>query len=287
LATHEKLTIPVAYAASCITKYGIVAIGGENESGLLDNAFLFKLTTEGKSVLIKKLPSLPVPTSSASAVAVDDFIFVLGGETVQGTTADSWKLDLTNLQEGWKKIQALPISLSFTYAGVHRMENISTIVVLGGRYKTGSGTSTFSKAVFSYQTNLDVWIEKAELPYLLSAGTSVSLANEEILLFGGDRGETFSQVEQLLVAIAKTEGKEKEALIQQKNQLQINHPGFSQEILLYNPVSEKFKTIGTLPYPTPVTTTAVLLNNCIVIPSGEIRAGVRTKNILMAAIKYK
>ena len=69
------------------------------------------------------------------------------------------------------------------------MENISTIVVLGGRYKTGSGTSTFSKAVFSYHTNLDVWIEKAELPYLLSAGTSVSMANEGILLFGGDRGE--------------------------------------------------------------------------------------------------
>jgi N-acetylneuraminic acid mutarotase len=132
-----------------------------------------------------------------------------------------------------------------------------------------------------------VWIEKTELPYLLSAGTSVSLANEGILLFGGDRGETFSQVEQLLVAIAKTEGNQKEALIQQKNQLQINHPGFSQEILLYNPVSEKIKTIGTLPYPTPVTTTAVLLNDCIVLPSGEIRAGVRTQNILMAAIKYK
>lgn len=287
LATHDKLSIPVAYAANCITKYGIAAVGGENENGLLANAFLFKLATEGKAVLVEKLPSLPVPTTSASAVAIDDFIVVLGGETAKGTTADCWKLDLTHLDAGWKKIQPLPTPLSFAYAGVYGLENNSTIVVLGGRNKTASGTSTFSKAVFSYHPTLDVWIEKASLPYAMSAGTSVSLADEGILLFGGDRGETFSKVEQLLVDIAKAEGKEKEALVQQKNQLQINHPGFSQEVLLYNPASEKIKTIGTLPYPTTVTTTAVLLNDYIVLPSGEIRAGVRTPNMLMAAIKYK
>jgi len=287
LATHDKLSIPVAYAANCITKYGIAAVGGENETGLLADAYLFKLAAEGKSLLIEKLPSLPVPTTSASAVAIDNFIFILGGETVQGTTADCWKLDLTHLDAGWKKIQALPIPLSFAYAGVYGIENKSTIVVLGGRNKTASGTSTFSKAVFSYHPELDVWIEKASLPYAMSAGTSVSVADEGILLFGGDCGETFSQVEQLLVEIAKATGKEKEDLVQQKNHLQINHPGFSQEVLLYNPVSEKTKTISVLPYPTPVTTTAVLLNDYIVIPSGEIRAGVRTSNILMSAIKYK
>ena len=287
LATHDKLSIPVAYAANCITKYGIAAVGGENETGLLADAFLFKLATERKAVLIEKLPSLPLPTTSASAVAIDDFIFILGGETAKGTTADCWKLDLTNLVDGWKKIKALPTALSFAYAGVYEVENKSTIVVLGGRNKTASGTSTFSKAVFSYLPALDVWIEKAALPYAMSAGTSVSLADEGLVLFGGDRGETFSQVEQLLVAIAKAEGKEKEALIQQKNQLQINHPGFSQEVLLYNPESEKIKTISTIPYPTPVTTTAVLLNDYIVLPSGEVRAGVRTPHILMAAIKYK
>ena len=287
LATHDKLSIPLAYAANCITKYGIAAVGGENENGLLADAFLFKLASEGKAVLIEKLPSLPVPTTSASAVAIDDFIFILGGETAKGTTADCWKLDLTHLDAGWKKIHALPIPLSFAYAGVYGIENNSTIVVLGGRNKTASGTSTFSKAVFSYLPTLNVWIEKASLPYTISAGTSVSVADEGILLLGGDRGETFSQVEQLLVAIAKAEGKEKETLVQQKNQLQINHPGFSQEVLLYHPVSEKIKTISTLPYPTPVTTTALLLNDYIVIPSGEVRAGVRTPNILMAAIKYK
>lgn len=287
LATHDKLSIPVAYAANCITKYGIAAVGGENETGLLANAFLFKPSKEGRAVLIEQLPSLPVPTTSAAAVTIDDFIFIIGGETIQGTTTDCWKLDITDLDAGWKKIQALPIPLSFAYAGVYGIENNSTIVVLGGRNKAASGISTFSKAVFSYHPTLDVWIEKASLPYAMSAGTSVSLTDEGILLFGGDRGETFSKVEQLLVAIAKAEGKEKEALGQQKNQLQINHPGFSKDVLLYHPVSEKVKTIGAIPYPTPVTTTAILLNDYIVIPSGEIRAGVRTPHILMAEIKYK
>ena len=287
LATHDIMSIPVAYAANCITKYGIAAVGGENEMGLLADAFLYKIASEGKAVLIEKLPALPIPTTSASAVAIDDFIFILGGETAHGTTRDCWKLDLTNRDAGWGKIQALPTPLSFAYAGVYGKENNSTIVVLGGRNKTASGTSTFSKAVFSYLPTLNVWIEKASLPYAISAGTSISLEDEGILIFGGDRGETFAQVEQKLVAIAKAEGKEKEVLIQQKNQLQINHPGFSKEVLFYNPVSEKVKSIGTIPFPTPVTTTAILFNDYIVIPSGEIRAGVRTPHILMAAIKYK
>ncbi len=287
LATHDKLSIPVAYAANCITKYGIAAVGGENETGLLADAFLFKTASEEKAVFIEKLPPLPVPTTSAAAVAVDDFIVILGGETANGTTAECWKLDLTNRGAGWRKINPLPIPLSFAYAGVFGKENNYTIVVLGGRNKTASGTSTFSKAVFSYHPTSDVWIEKASLPYTMSAGTSVSLADEGILLFGGDRGETFSKVEQLLIEITNAEGKEKEVLVQQKNQLQINHPGFSKEILLYNPVSEKITTIGTIPLPTPVTTTAVLLNDYIVVPSGEIRAGIRTPHILMAAIKFK
>ena len=286
LATNDVLSTPLAYAASCITKYGIAAVGGENESGLLSSAFLFKPSTEGKAVLIEQLPSLPIPTTNAVAVAIGDHIFIMGGETPNGTTNSCWKLDFANLDAGWQQTSPLPIPISFAYAVIVSAENMAMIVVLGGRSKTASGISNFSKAVFSYLPTTDTWIEKTSLPYAMSAGTSVSLEGEGVLLFGGDKAETFTQVEQKLVDISKTQGNQKEELIRQKNQLLATHPGFSNEILLYNPTSGKTSIVGKLPFPTPVTTHALLLNDYIVIPSGEVRAGVRSPNILMAEINY-
>lgn len=287
IVTQYKLSIPIAYAANCITKYGIAAIGGENETGLLADAFLFKLATEVKTVIIEKLPALPVPTSNAVAVAFDDTIYIMGGETAQGTSNACWKLNLSRLDDGWQKIQALPLPLSFAYAAVNIDEKNSTIVVLGGRNKTASGISGFSKAVFSYHPATDTWVEKASLPYAISAGTCVSFEDEGILIFGGDRAERFTQVEKKLVEIAQAGDKQKEVLIQQKNELLATHPGFSNEVLLYNATTGKSTVVGKIPFATPVTTTAILLNDYIVIPSGEIRAGVRTPQILMAEIKYK
>lgn len=287
LATNDVLSTPLAYAASCITKYGIAAVGGENESGLLSSAFLFKPSTEGKAVLIEQLPSLPIPTTNAVAVAIGDHIFIMGGETPNGTTNSCWKLDFANLDAGWQQTSPLPIPISFAYAAIVSAENKAMIVVLGGRSKTASGISNFSKAVFSYTLETGTWIQKTPLPYAISAGSSIALHHQGILLFGGDRAERFTQVEHKLVEIAKAEGQLKDELILQKNQLLATHPGFSNEVLLYNPTSGKTSILGKLPFPTPVTTTAHLLNEYIVIPSGEVRAGIRTPNILMAEIKYK
>ncbi|MEN9953257.1 MAG: hypothetical protein RLZZ520_1525, partial [Bacteroidota bacterium] len=102
-----------------------------------------------------------------------------------------------------------------------------------------------------------------------------------ILVFGGDRGTTFTKVETLLTAINQEQDPEvKSNLIKAKNHLLINHPGFSKEILQFDVVKEKYIVVGTIPFDTPVTTTAVKWGQTIFISSGEIRAGVRTPNIL-------
>jgi N-acetylneuraminic acid mutarotase len=62
--------------------------------------------------------------------------------------------------------------------------------------------------------------------------------------------------------------------------LQSAHPGFSKEILAYNIINDSWDVIDSIPYATPVTTTAVKWNNCFFIPSGEIKAGIRSSFIL-------
>ena len=61
--------------------------------------------------------------------------------------------------------------------------------------------------------------------------------------------------------------------------LQSTHPGFSHEILAYDIEHNRWDAIAVLPFPTPVTTHAFIWDDFIMIPGGEVRAGVRTPNI--------
>lgn len=285
--TNAVMPIPIAYAANCTTSKGIIAAGGENEKGLLSTVYLITCDPKTFSVAITSLPSLPVPTTNASAVSIHESIYVLGGETSQGTTSDCWKLNLSKLNNGWEKIASLPAPRSFACAEVSLTDNEYSIFFMGGRNKTMNGISQFSKAIFTYDPATNLWKESNLLPYGISAGTSIALHNQGLLLFGGDTGSRFTLVEQKIQEIEKAVGEEKEALIQQKNELLASHPGFSNEILFYHVASGEISTLGKLPFQTPVTTTALMVNNQIIIPSGEIRAGVRTPNILMATLKFK
>jgi N-acetylneuraminic acid mutarotase len=81
----------------------------------------------------------------------------------------------------------------------------------------------------------------------------------------------------------KDETRRKELDVE-KIKLQSTHPGFCKQVLLYDTRKDEWKAAGCISYDSPVTTTAVKWNNKIIIPGGEIKAGVRTPQILSAKI---
>ena len=108
------------------------------------------------------------------------------------------------------------------------------------------------------------------------------------MIFGGDKGETFHKTEKFIAAIhSEKDDAKKTALIQQKNTLQSSHPGFSKEILMYNAEPDEWTVVGCIPFDSPVTTNAVIWEDKVIIPSGEIKAGVRTPQILSAKLDPK
>ena len=116
----------------------------------------------------------------------------------------------------------------------------------------------------------------------------MAAGENEIYLFGGDQGTVFSQVENCLAAInAETDVVKKQILVQKKNQLLLTHPGFSKTVLHYNLSTGIFTPAGSIPFSSPVTTTAFWIKKSVMIPSGEIRAGVRSPQILMAKYRSK
>lgn len=271
----------IAYSAVCNTPYGIFYTGGENEDGISAQSHLITWDTVQLSIFIKKLPALPIAITNASAVFQDEKIIVAGGDASKGTSDQVFMLDFRVTEAGWKVLAPLPKPAANGLIFSVLVNGKQQLIWMGGRRKTPAGISELYTEVYKLETGYASWTSLPSLPYPLSAGTGSLINPTTILVFGGDRGTTFTKVETLLAAINQEQDPDvKSNLIKTKNHLLINHPGFSKEILQFDVTKEKFIVVGTIPFDTPVTTTAVKWGDTIFISSGEIRAGVRTPNIL-------
>lgn len=274
------LPFPLAYAASCSTSEGILVAGGENEKGLSDKVFLLGWNAKTEKITIRDLPALPVALTNASIAASQNFVCLAGGETAESVSDQCWRLDLDQLQKGWTRLPSLPKPVSHTVmvgqnAGAH-----DCFYLIGGRKKNPGSTSDLYASVFQFDIARGRWTEKRPLPYALSAGTGAAAGKRFIYLFGGDAGETFHQTEALIAAInQERDPLKKQTLNQQKIALQSSHPGFCRQVFLYDTQKDDWKEAGCLPFPAPVTTVVVKWGNTILIPCGEVRAGVRTGEI--------
>lgn len=288
LVKSSSLPHPVAYAASCNTPTGILYAGGESEHGLSDKVWLMMWDDKTEEILFKILPKLPFAVSNAAATLIGNTVYLAGGETVVNTLTQFISLDLNDTLQGWKKLADIPHPVSHTVMVAALNNKGDKIYLCGGRKKNTNGISTLYNNVFVYDVTANRWEEKRALPYALSAGTGVIQDEKNIILFGGDKGTVFSKTETLIAAInAEKDPVKKQELVQQKNKLQSEHPGFSKEVLLYNIKNDTWKIIGTIPFDTPVTTTAVKYKSGVFIPSGEIKAGVRSPKIIAVKILQK
>ncbi|MBL7817153.1 MAG: hypothetical protein JNL70_19170 [Saprospiraceae bacterium] len=288
LETSFKLSGNIAYGASVSTPKGIVCMGGENENGVSDKVFLMRWNAENQAIEIEFLPSLPLPLTNCAAILRGSILYVSGGESDNKTTNSFLSLDINDGTAAWKILPNLPKPISHAVT----VAQSDGIYVIGGRAKTASGISDLYNSVFKFDTKQNIWIPLSNISdgqqtiTALTAGTGIAIDNQYIVLFGGDKGETFHQVETLLAAIAiEKEDSKKQELVLKKNQILASHPGFSKDVLLYNTQTNKWSKIGTIPLHSPVTTTAFRWGKRIIIPSGEIRAGVRTPYILAVDIQ--
>ena len=282
---QNSLTSNIAYAANCITPLGVVYAGGENELGLSDKVYLLQWDEASNNLRQTKLPDLPVETTNGSLFCIDNTIYFLGGETLTNTTNQFYSLNLIKINLGWMTLPVLPKPLSNMVVVAQYLNGQKQIYLMGGRAKQKNGISDFSSDVYSFDIHLKIWDKKKSLPYPLSAGTGAVFSEKYILLFGGDRGERFNKVEQTISNInLEKEQFKKENLISIKNKLLESHPGFSNEILLYNTQKNIWLSNGFIPFNASVTTNLVQWGDEIIIPSGEIKAGVRTPRIISAKI---
>ncbi len=280
---------PVAYGASASVGAGVVCMGGETENGITDEAFI--ISVAGGKPLITPLPPLPVPLSSAAAASSGSLVYIAGGLTPYGSTNALWSLNTEDLSAGWKRLADMPLPLINTVM-VALPDREPSLWVLGGRTRgENDEMSAIRSEILRYSTASGSWTIEGDLSdgtnvLKLAAGTGAAIDSRYIALFGGNDGSVFNRVEAILYALPGETDTARQALMRQEYiSLQESHPGFSREVIILDPETGSCFPAGEIPGPAQVTTTAVKTSWGIVLPSGEIKPGIRTPEVRMAKFR--
>lgn len=285
----QKAYLPeaIAYCGNTSTKFGLVYAGGENEKGLSNQVFLMTWDSDQQIPVMKPLASLPIALTNVALTSIGNLVYAIGGDQEKSTSKAVFSLDLSHPEGVWQVLPELPIPLANSVV----LAQGSSIYVIGGRTKTATGISDLHSTVFIYHPEKGTWKAGAAITdgkevMNFSAGTGLALGKNEILIFGGDNGKTFHQIETYISRIAKTDDPaEKATLTAEKNQLSIQHKGFYKGLLRYDVGNNTWSKLGELTFPAQVTAMATKWNNNIIISSGEVQPGVRTPNITRGKIK--
>lgn len=125
--------------------------------------------------------ALPRPVSYAAGAVYEDIIYLIGGETAQGVSAQVWRYDPA--ADAWQPRADKPTPVTRASALLLG----GKVYVPGGQTADGAPTSQLE----IYDPRLDTWSPGAPLPQALS-GYALAALEGQLYLFGGWDGQTAS-----------------------------------------------------------------------------------------------
>ncbi|QDU60407.1 Sodium/glucose cotransporter [Planctomycetes bacterium Pan216] len=264
---EQTLPKPLAYGLSLTTPEGVICIGGGDADEHVTDVRRYRW--DGTRLVVEELPPLPIPLAFASGAILDGVIYVAGGLTKPNANKPEHRFLAFDLREGtWRELEPWPgpprmLAAMGAQAGAIILG--SGVDLVAGR--DGSPVREYLTDAFRYRPG-DGWSPIAPLPQpaVASPNPAPAIGQTHLLVLGGDTGAHAARVEELAD----------------------RHPGFSQDILAFETVTNSWRTIGSLPrdpsrnIAPPVTTPAVMWNGRLVLPSGEVRPGVRSSIIHVA-----
>lgn len=309
-----KLPRKIGYGFSFSTEDGVICVGGCDAEQCFAEVFLLSWDPRAREVVQTPLPPLPEPLAFMSGAQLGSVLYVVGGQTTMKDATGVrafWSLDLAQRHRpgkfAWKVLPPWPgPGRILPVAVAQRVNERDQVFVFSGRSQPPGRASTLFDDAYAYDAGLGTWRELGRIrtgsdtpeTRCINAGTAVTDRTGRILVFGGDGGVLFRELESHDLAIAaltappatvdpadlRNRAEGIAAHTEAKRRIYEQHPGFSRDVLAYDPERDRWEVVGTTPATPQVTTVAVRWGEEILIPSGEIRPGVRTPAIIRIRI---
>lgn len=282
-----SLPKPLAYGASVSHSSGVLLIGGNNQDGPQKDVIQLSWDSNLSKLNFRKLPDLPYPMASISAVVWDSQIYVAGDLDSQKEGV-FLRLDLNSLEKGWESLPAWPGSGRNNSSLVIQTDGEKNkIYLLGGRKRQENGVSRQFSDVLSFDPSFNCW--QFETPIqnshgqeiFLSAFTAKAIGSGHILLFGGVESEPFNTLEKIQLELENDNLRQSDidSLISVKNQIMIYHKGFSRNILAFHTITKSWIELDKVPFECPVNSVLIPTDKGGLLVSGEISPGLRDPEI--------
>jgi SSS family transporter len=253
------LPAELAYGAAISTDEGVVCVGGNNQTEFSSSCFLLRWDSADEQVVRESLPAFPESIAYTQGGMIQRKVFVVGGQSgpeLATATSQLWSLDLDDSQAGWQLASPLPgPSRAFHFASVQNNGFDDCLYVFGGRREV-DGEVRFLDDCWEYNPQRGSWRQRCSMPVALAAGAATAYGQSHIFVLSGDDGKLFGQADELRDA----------------------HPGFPKETWAYHTITDSWSSMGPSPA-NQVTTSAVMLDGDVILPTGEVRPRVRSRDV--------
>lgn len=258
-----KLPRPLAYGAAVSTQDGVVCMGGNDSNTTYRDVFLLRWDSDSGKLKTTRYPPLPKPCAYGQAALVGDVIYLAGGQSDLGLDSamkNFWSLDLSKKDNKdefvWKELDPWPGPARAFNLTVAQHDGFNDAVyMMSGRRQEGDQVQ-FLKDVWQFTPATGKWKRRADVSRCVMAGTAAPWGQSHVFVLGGADGSLFGKADEL----------------------RDRHPGFPKKALSYHTITDTWSDAGPIPR-NHVTTAAVLFEDQIVIPSGEVRPRVRSPQV--------
>ncbi len=282
--SETKLSQPLAYGVSVQTDKGLLCIGGLNKQEVSNQVFLISWDPVTEKIDIKSLSDMPVSLAMMAGSRVGNEVFIAGGvdHTNGLATKHFYVLDLIDYT--WEKREPWPGPERIVPVAATQSDGETNSFFLFSGRKTMAGRPTqILSDVYQYHPVKKQWLDRGFIsvdqkpPSCVMAATAIPSGANHILVIGGDRGEIFMDLEGLdrEISVSKDPSVQ-DSLLEVKQKILIEHPGFSREVLVYHTITNTWTEVDQVPFESQVTTNAFYWDNQLIIPSGEVKPGRRT-----------
>jgi len=262
--TGFRLPRPLGYGVSVATPNGLVMARGCAAQTNHDN--VYRVVWRDGELRWHDMPPLPEPVSCAAGALVGSTIYIAGGQPdpnpLRGPSMRNfWAFDLSEQQPRWRALAPWPGPERF-YA-VAATDGSAFYLISGMRRVTdgdGQPKLEYLRDMYRYDAPREGepgrWQRVADLPRPNGAAPSPAPVVEGRFLLLLGNGADASHTDKPMA----------------------EHPGFGDELLVYDTQDDRWFSHGRVPDPR-VAVTGVRWGQSFVVPSGEIRPGVRSPRV--------